>query len=119
KAQYTFPDEYSHPDKIWHAQRLANEAINNASAYPCGPVHINIPIREPFYPEPHEKFSFNNKIQLFDEIHPQPVLPDGITSQLRIPIEKYRRILIVPGQQRADPQMQSILDKLIQERKAV
>ncbi|MBC7447492.1 MAG: 2-succinyl-5-enolpyruvyl-6-hydroxy-3-cyclohexene-1-carboxylic-acid synthase [Hymenobacteraceae bacterium] len=50
KGSYTFPTETTHPDARWHANRLMNEAINLAKAYPPGPVHVNIPLREPLYP---------------------------------------------------------------------
>lgn len=50
KGAYTFPTDLTHPDAKWHANRLLNEAINLAKAYPPGPVHVNIPLREPLYP---------------------------------------------------------------------
>src|SRR5690606_40776074 len=42
KESYNFPDEYSHKDKVWHAHRISNEAINQACDFPQGPVHINV-----------------------------------------------------------------------------
>lgn len=39
------------PDEIWHRNRIANDAFWSAFSAPQGPVHINIPIKEPFYPE--------------------------------------------------------------------
>ena len=50
KGSYTFPTETTHPDARWQANRIINEAINLAKAYPPGPVHVNIPLREPLYP---------------------------------------------------------------------
>ncbi|MEX2591882.1 MAG: 2-succinyl-5-enolpyruvyl-6-hydroxy-3-cyclohexene-1-carboxylic-acid synthase [Anditalea sp.] len=119
KADFTFPDEFSHPDKIWHAQRITNEAINKAGQYPCGPVHLNIPLREPFYPENEEIFSFKNKPRVFDEIKGIPVLSDDSILKLKTSLEKYRRILIVPGQQRPNPEITTLLNKIIQDKKAV
>jgi 2-succinyl-5-enolpyruvyl-6-hydroxy-3-cyclohexene-1-carboxylate synthase len=68
KGFFSFPDEFGHPDKIWHANRLANEAINLACEYPAGPVHINIPLREPFYPETGEEFDFNQEIRCIETL---------------------------------------------------
>ncbi|WP_323756169.1 2-succinyl-5-enolpyruvyl-6-hydroxy-3-cyclohexene-1-carboxylic-acid synthase [Roseivirga sp.] len=56
-ASYDFPVEVNHDDANWHCNRIVNEAIN-ASISRKGPVHINVPIREPFYPDPNELVSF-------------------------------------------------------------
>lgn len=56
KKFYQMPVDVSHPDARWHANRIINEAINLSQSYPAGPVHINVPIREPFYPENNESY---------------------------------------------------------------
>ncbi|CAM4130856.1 2-succinyl-5-enolpyruvyl-6-hydroxy-3-cyclohexene-1-carboxylic-acid synthase [Cytophagaceae bacterium 50C-KIRBA] len=38
-------------DEVWHRNRIANDAFWSAVSAPQGPVQINIPIQEPFYPE--------------------------------------------------------------------
>lgn len=59
KASHVFPVEVNHKDTAWHANRLINESIITAESSPKGPVHINIPLREPFYPSADEKISFD------------------------------------------------------------
>jgi 2-succinyl-5-enolpyruvyl-6-hydroxy-3-cyclohexene-1-carboxylate synthase len=49
KAYFALPAEYYHPDSEWFAIRQINEALNTASSQPKGPVHINVPLREPLY----------------------------------------------------------------------
>jgi 2-succinyl-5-enolpyruvyl-6-hydroxy-3-cyclohexene-1-carboxylate synthase len=51
RASYELPVDLSHPDARWHALRTINEAIERASAPMPGPVHVNVPLREPLYPE--------------------------------------------------------------------
>lgn len=119
KANFSFPDEFSHPDKVWHAHRLANEAINKAGEFPCGPVHINIPLREPFYPENEEAFMYGKNIKVIDEIKSLPVLSEDAKLQLKASLEKFKRILIVAGQQRPDGQIKALLEKLAKDKKAV
>ena len=66
KGFLQFPDEFGHPDKVWHANRIVNEAINIACQFPFGPVHINIPLREPFYPENTESFDYSNSPRIIE-----------------------------------------------------
>lgn len=119
KSSHQFPDEFSLPDKKWHAHRMTNEAINNAMSPPFGPVHINIPLREPFYPGAGETFSYEHKINLFDELKVQPILTEDSKLQLKVSLEKYKRIMIVPGQQRPDQKIIEILDKIVREKKGI
>lgn len=119
KGSYQFPDEFSLPDKKWHAHRMVNEAINKAMCPPHGPVHINIPLREPFYPVSSDIFSYEQKFNLIDELKAQAVLTEDSKLQLKFSLEKFRRIMIVPGQQRPDETILEVLDKLMQDKKAV
>lgn len=119
KGSFQFPDEYGHPDKVWHANRLANEAINLAMQYPQGPVHINIPLREPFYPEPTEEFRFTEKIKSIEIVDPEKYLSNEAKNILSLSLEKFQKILIVPGQQRPDRELQQLLDDISLSRKAL
>ncbi len=119
KASFSFPDEFSHPDKAWHAHRISSEAINLAGEYPCGPVHINIPFREPFYPGQREVFSYNDEISTITAIKSAPGFSDDMKIRLKAALEGYSRILLVPGQQRPDPEIAALLEKLAVEKKAV
>lgn len=60
-SSYQFPVDAQHPDARWYANSIVNEAILAATDSPSGPVHINVPIREPFYPENGETISFAQK----------------------------------------------------------
>uniref|UniRef100_UPI00359303BA 2-succinyl-5-enolpyruvyl-6-hydroxy-3- cyclohexene-1-carboxylic-acid synthase n=1 Tax=Aquiflexum sp. TaxID=1872584 RepID=UPI00359303BA len=119
KGSFQFPDEYGHPDKVWHANRLANEAINLAMQFPQGPVHINIPLREPFYPETNEKFSFTEDVRSIEAIDIEKSLSNEAKNLLSVSLEKFEKILIVPGQQRPDQDIQKILDDITISGKAV
>jgi 2-succinyl-5-enolpyruvyl-6-hydroxy-3-cyclohexene-1-carboxylate synthase len=59
KKSYQLPSDYQSNDAKWHAERVIHEALFLAQSEPKGPVHINIPIREPFYPDTEEIFDFN------------------------------------------------------------
>lgn len=119
KASYNFPDEFSHPDKVWHAHRISNEAINLAAAFPQGPVHLNIPLREPFYPEEGEQFSFQNEVQIIHEIKGTIALSEEGKQLIKTSLEKFERILIVPGQQRPDQALAEALSRIVSNQQAV
>lgn len=119
KGSYSFPDEFSHKDKLWHAHRISNEAINLASAFPYGPVHLNIPLREPFYPEKDEQFVYNPKISLISEITNDYGISEEVKQQLTLSLEMFKKVLIVPGQQTPDSEIARLLTGLINEKKAV
>nr|WP_316928724.1 2-succinyl-5-enolpyruvyl-6-hydroxy-3-cyclohexene-1-carboxylic-acid synthase [Rhodonellum psychrophilum] len=119
KGSFQFPDEFGHPDKVWHAQRMVNEAINLSTSFPAGPVHINIPLREPFYPEKGEIFDFSSNINLIEAISVLPTLSEETQAKLRSKLNKFSKILIVPGQQRPNVQIQKLLDELVESHKAI
>ncbi len=50
RASFELPVDTSHADARWHAERLISEAVNLALWPLAGPVHVNVPLREPFYP---------------------------------------------------------------------
>ena len=49
RGSFQMPQEVSDDDQHWHAGRIASEAVNACSDPVPGPVHINLPFREPLY----------------------------------------------------------------------
>ncbi|AWW31750.1 2-succinyl-5-enolpyruvyl-6-hydroxy-3-cyclohexene-1-carboxylic-acid synthase [Echinicola strongylocentroti] len=119
KDDFDFPDDFSHKDKVWHAHRITNEAINTASDYPKGPVHINIPLREPFYPEQQEQFDYSHPIPIIDKLGNAPILSNESIAQLANNLGRFHRILIVPGQQSPDEHTLALLNLLAKKQKVV
>ncbi|WP_316932631.1 2-succinyl-5-enolpyruvyl-6-hydroxy-3-cyclohexene-1-carboxylic-acid synthase [Anditalea andensis] len=113
KGSFNFPDEFSHPDKVWHAHRISNEAIKLAQTYPYGPVHINIPLREPFYPTKEEQYDYEQPHILYSEITGITVLTEDDKIKLKHALSSFKKILIVPGQHKPDDLLKSLLDQAI------
>ncbi len=108
KQSFTLPQHYDHPDDQWHINRIINEAINLANQHPKGPVHINAPFREPFYPNPDEPFSYSTDVRIIEVDNP---VRFPLESQIKLAesLAAYRHILIVAGQLEHDKDLISEL----------
>ena len=102
KHSYTFPLDFSHPDAVWHSERMVSEALNTAVAFPAGPVHINVPLREPFYPAPGEELKYDPQVKVIEEEAQEFILSQNVSLKLQEEILKYSRILVVAGQGKYD-----------------
>ena len=99
KKSYTLPQEYDGSDASWHIQRIVNEAITLSQEFPKGPVHINVPLREPLYPGKDEKITFS-KVKKIVSVTPSSLeLTQADKGALYKSLSKYTKILVVGGQQ--------------------
>lgn len=86
----------------WDYNNRLNEAINLATSEPQGPVHINIPFREPFYPSADEQLTFDEDIKVIE-----PITLDATFdfAQLIKEWNTYSKRLVVAGQGSYDAKM--------------
>lgn len=93
KHSYQLPD-VNLTNETAQYESILIEAIQYARKLPKGPVHINIPFSEPFYPTPDQQLSFElidiEKKQTSNEADE---IPD---------LSRYKKILILIGQQDQD-----------------
>lgn len=108
KRSYTLPQQYDHPDDQWYINRIINEAINLATQGPKGPVHINAPFREPFYPDATKPFTYSREVRIIDE-HAHYTLPVEVKEKLASELSGFKNILIVAGQHDFDQKLNSVL----------
>jgi len=111
KHSYELPQDYNHTDAAWQINRIVNEAINLASEFPKGPVHINIPLREPLYLAEGENFTFSNNIKIFDKVPVNKKIADDAVEELKRTIGTHHKILVVAGQEKSDPSLAPILQQ--------
>ena len=109
KGTFDFPADTTHPDAKWHAERLISEAINLAQAFPAGPVHVNVPLREPFYPPAGEAVAYEPGVKIIREDHSNTILPPAEILDLRRQLREAGRVLVVAGQQPEDPTLTAAL----------
>lgn len=111
KNSLSIPQDYEHPDSVWHIQRIVNESINLSLAEPKGPVHVNVPLREPLYPDLNEKIRFSKQIKVIATCETISTIPPDTVAQLNKILSGYNRILVVPGQQDLYAQLQNSVRK--------
>ena len=117
KASYQLPVVQDHPDAAWHISRTVAEAIGQSMQYPMGPVHINVPFREPFYPEPGQALAFS-------ENHKSIQYHKGLVTQPQVALHKFAQAwgkaekkLIVVGQGIKQRSLDVVLKKLMANQK--
>ncbi len=114
KRSYQLPADYTHADARWFIERTANEAINLCTANPPGPVHINVPLREPFYPRPDEAFVFQGG-RVVETLPVSPQLPSEVWHSLLNEWDDTDRKLVAVGQMPYSGELIRLLTQLSQE----
>ena len=106
KGAFEFPVDTAHPDAKWHSARIVNEAINLAHAAPAGPVQVNVPLREPFYPKAGEAIGYEKDVKIIRDDADLPASTFFAEAHASSPYEGLlNRILVVVGQHVSDSSM--------------
>ena len=112
KQSFEVSSDYAHLDSVWHIERTINEAVNLSKSYPKGPVHINIPLREPFYPSDNEEIRFELNPRLIDIVETEKTLTQNNWHKILNSFQNFDRILIAGGQAEINLELNDILQKL-------
>ncbi|WP_234733860.1 2-succinyl-5-enolpyruvyl-6-hydroxy-3-cyclohexene-1-carboxylic-acid synthase [Tellurirhabdus bombi] len=114
KKSFELPADHVHPDATWFSERIGNEAINHCRTIPYGPVHLNVPLREPLYPTSDEQFSFG-PVRVIDQLTAVPALPTETWHRLQQEWEGAGRKLIAIGQGAYQEDLIQIVTKISEE----
>lgn len=95
KGSFNFPVEVNSDSDRRYAQRLANEAIDLTQFPESGPVHINIPFREPLYEV--ADYSKEDLPKIFGTTKTLLELPIAEIEILKEEWKSYDRVLIITG----------------------
>lgn len=112
KRSYDLPQEYAHADDQWAVIRMVNEAINLSMEAPAGPVHINVPLREPLYPRQEEAVSSVPPARIVESLEAVPELTPAAQVEVLQRWDEFHNILVVAGQHDHDPELVKAIDAL-------
>jgi 2-succinyl-5-enolpyruvyl-6-hydroxy-3-cyclohexene-1-carboxylate synthase len=116
KGAFEFPVDTTHPDAKWYSARIVNEAINLAQAAPAGPVQVNVPLREPFYPKAGEEIRYDKDVQIIQERTSIAMLSPAEILELRQQLQTAGRMVVVAGQQPSNPGLLAALHEFVKAR---
>ena len=114
KRSYDLPADYAHADARWFINRSVNEAISLTTLAPAGPVHVNVPLREPFYPAADESFAYE-PVRVIETLPPNLSIPASTWNRLLAEWDESIRTVIAVGQLPRDPALLDVLAKLSDE----
>ena len=107
KASYSLQVETSNPEDLWFTHRIINEAFHKSVSDRPGPVHINVPLREPLYEILPE---VSQKLQVIRKEETESIINGN--STLSANWEKANSILIVCGQLPTDAKLNETIQRL-------
>lgn len=111
KASFQLPVEVHTQADRWYASRMVSQAINTSLRAPKGPVHINIPLREPLYDI--APYDIANLPKVIEEVYPTSSI--GATFMLNeeeLASLKNKRIAIVIGSHTPSNTLKSIIEQI-------
>ncbi|MEM6830480.1 MAG: 2-succinyl-5-enolpyruvyl-6-hydroxy-3-cyclohexene-1-carboxylic-acid synthase [Bacteroidota bacterium] len=90
-------------------ERLLGDALENLHQLPKGPIHINVPFQEPFYPDQHQKLVFDNISQgAPTQASTQPHKLPEIKKEWFLD----KKVLLLIGQKRSNSELDEVLEKV-------
>lgn len=94
RKSYTLPVEINHPDDEWFINRILAEAIQTTQYPVSGPVHINIPLREPLYQIEENK---SEAPAFIETVISKRIIDNESFEKLTPIIDKATKIMILVG----------------------
>lgn len=109
KQSFEVPLETVHNDDLWHFNRIVSQALDTATKFPAGPVHINVPLREPLYTPLPEDFKIGDITKTL------PVQKELSYEDLNSFLAKWNSLgkkMIICGIHRRDKELRKVLQEL-------
>ncbi len=112
RGEFQLPVDFLHPDARRHAERILSEAVIRTQHPVPGPVHINVPLREPLYPKPGARIEPASPRNTIRFTPAQKVLPPTESKSLRQKWQSAQKKLVVAGLHPPDEELAAALRAL-------
>lgn len=116
KASCQLPGELSGEEDRWYANRMVNDLLNTALSGRVGPVHINLPLREPLY---GQRPWVACEPRTIGRVEPEPALSPEAMRRLAADFGRSRRVMVLAGFHRPDAALKEALRRLAELPQAV
>lgn len=101
--------EVKDQDDLWYNDRLINQAIETATSGGDGPVHINIPLKEPLYGQVP---SFSDAPKMIAKSKTHASLSKNRIQELRNQFDSHDKVLVICGQHHPDQKWSEAITRL-------
>ena len=112
KKSFELFEEPKQEEHLWFNDRIVNEAINISVSGSCGPVHINVPMREPLYELSDADQVIEPKIIQYQD--PDRSIQGTYVNDIKEEWSKAQRVLVVVGQKEGDPRFDEVIQQVAQ-----
>ncbi|MBN2165225.1 MAG: 2-succinyl-5-enolpyruvyl-6-hydroxy-3-cyclohexene-1-carboxylic-acid synthase [Marinilabiliaceae bacterium] len=109
KYSCTLPVEINSQEDKWFAERMVSEAFIKCMSPLRGPVHINVPFREPLYGKTVQQISKSRPVVYNKSVGR---LPDEVLVDLAEAWSSTERIMVLVGMRNPDLRFQLMLNEL-------
>ena len=116
KHSFVLPVETSDESDLWYHDRLVSQAVDLACQSPQGPVHINVPLREPLY---SKLPPLSDDIKTIKTITAVADIPNDELNNLLLKWKQAEKKLIVAGFGMPDKKLAQILGELNKDKSVV
>ncbi len=97
-------------DQLWHIERCLCEGWNIATMADPGPVHFNIPLKEPLYITSEEEDDSN--VRTFRELSLDRQLDHGSLKAMAAIFDNIKKVMVLVGQHDVDHELSAGLTEL-------